>query len=206
MIYRVCVNSHFLRIATYAQGANSRFPVQYLRTADTRNILSALAAREDGTPISTDKQRRIHTEALWDEQLVNSLTERFSKGHWIFARNATSTPLITSDNPMSFRTGDNRQWRKAGILAAGVYVVFALAPDIVLYAYPDEPKYQALAKFADCLSPVDLSEEMVESENSGQVFMASRFVISNRNNFEAERAFALTIGTDLYADPVTCHG
>jgi hypothetical protein len=40
---------------------------------------------------------------------------------------------------------------------------------------------------------------MVESENSGQVFMASRFVISPRNNFDRERAFAKTIGTDIYA-------
>ncbi|WP_276571626.1 hypothetical protein [Bradyrhizobium sp. dw_78] len=44
---------------------------------------------------------------------------------------------------------------------------------------------------------------MVESENSGQVFMASRFVLSNRADFDAERAFAPTIGSDIYAPPST---
>lgn len=169
--------------------------VQHLRTADTRDILAALAAGEDGQPISPLERRYIHTEALWDEKLVNDLAQRFSTGHWIFARNDTATPLITSDNPISFRTGDNRLWCKASILAEGVYLVFALAPDIMFYAYPDEPKYKAFAKFDSCLSPVVFSDEMAESENSGQVFMATRFVISNRNNFKAERAFAPTIGT-----------
>jgi hypothetical protein len=40
---------------------------------------------------------------------------------------------------------------------------------------------------------------MVRSENSGQVFMASRFLFSNRGEFEEERAFAKTIGTNFYA-------
>jgi hypothetical protein len=44
-----------------------------------------------------------------------------------------------------------------------------------------------------------LPEGMVEGENTGQVFMASRFLISFRPQFDAERAFASTIGTDIYA-------
>ncbi len=40
---------------------------------------------------------------------------------------------------------------------------------------------------------------MVQDENTAQVFVASRFVISNRAAFEAERNFARTIGTDTYA-------
>jgi hypothetical protein len=38
---------------------------------------------------------------------------------------------------------------------------------------------------------------MIESENTGQVFMASRFVISVRGGFDREREFAKTIGTNL---------
>jgi len=50
------------------------------------------------------------------------------------------------------------------------------------------------------LSPVSFTEEMVESENCAQVFMASRFIISSRRNFDREREFAKTIGTDAYKE------
>jgi hypothetical protein len=40
---------------------------------------------------------------------------------------------------------------------------------------------------------------MVESENTGQVFMATRFVFSNVNDFEKARDFADAIKTDRYA-------
>lgn len=45
------------------------------------------------------------------------------------------------------------------------------------------------------------TDGMVESENTAQVFMASRFVISNRPSFDRERDFSKTIGTDIYAPP-----
>ncbi len=46
-----------------------------------------------------------------------------------------------------------------------------------------------------------MTPEMVESENSGQVFMASHFLVSPKNDFQHARAFAPTIGTDQYAAP-----
>lgn len=46
--------------------------------------------------------------------------------------------------------------------------------------------------------PVVLNEEMVLSENTAQVFMASRFIIAKRAAFDMEREFAKTIGTDYY--------
>lgn len=36
-------------------------------------------------------------------------------------------PFATSDNSMAFRTGDNRQWLRAGILAAGTDLVYPKA-------------------------------------------------------------------------------
>jgi hypothetical protein len=42
---------------------------------------------------------------------------------------------------------------------------------------------------------------MVQDENTAQVFMASRFVISNAPAFSHEREFAKKIGTDIYASP-----
>jgi hypothetical protein len=89
-------------------------------------------------------------------------------------------------------------WLKVRMYSDGTYSVFPMAPDIVMYCHPKEPSWDRLGQFDCCLSPVTFTEEMIESENTGQVFMASRFVISVRDGFDREREFAKTIGTDLY--------
>jgi Protein of unknown function (DUF4238) len=129
---------------------------------------------------------------------ISKLATRIKNATWLFGRNATSTPFIISDNPVAFRTGDNSRWLKIGVYAPGSYSVFPLAPDIVMYCHPPEGPWEKLSTFDCCLSPVSLTEEMVEGENAAQVFMASRFVISPRNDFDREREFAKTIGTDAY--------
>jgi hypothetical protein len=49
------------------------------------------------------------------------------------------------------------------------------------------------------VSPFEFTDGMVEHENAGQVYMASRFVVSPLDNFAFAREFAPTIGTDKYA-------
>lgn len=173
--------------------------LQYLRTVDTREILAAIATAE-GEECSPDEQRRIHTEALWDPQLVNGLTDHFYDSVWLFGRNQTDVSFITSDNPVTFRSADNRRWLRLEIKSSGTYAAYPLAPDLIMYCYPRmEPWNDKLDQFANCLSPVILSSEMVQSENTGQVFMASRFIFSNNNDFKLEREFSATTGTDIYA-------
>ena len=145
------------------------------------------------------RNEELHTELIWNLDQIELLARRFRRSVWIFARNDTATPFITSDNPMTFRTRDNRQWLRAGILSRGTYLAYPMSPQVVLFCHPRHDKFRALGKFADTVSPVVLTEEMVECENTGQVFMASRFLISCRAQFDAERAFAPTIGTDIYA-------
>lgn len=172
---------------------------QLLRTRDTREILSALVALDSGAIPTPQEARELHTELMWDEGQLELLARRFRRSIWIFARNDTQLPFVTSDNPMAFRTGDNRRWLRAGILSRGTYLVFPLSPTVMLYCHPRHGVFRALGQFADALSPVRLDEEMVASDNSGQVFMASRFLISNQPRFDAERAFLPTIGTDIHA-------
>ena len=177
--------------------------VQFLRTLDTREILSALVELDRGEAVSPFEARELHTELMWDEDQIELLAKRFRRSIWVFARNTTATPFVTSDNPMAFRTGDNRQWLRARIVSRGTYLVYPMSPQVVLYCHPPHGKFRALRKFANVVLPVVLSDEMVESENSGQVFMASRFLISNRGRFDEVRAFAKTIGTDIYAPKST---
>lgn len=172
--------------------------VQMLRTLDARELLSAIVELGRGEPVDA---RELHTELIWDSDIVERFAKRFRRSVWIFARNDSATPFVTSDNPVAFRSPDNRQWLRSLVLVPGAYLVFAMSPGVVLYCHPRVGPFRKLGKFADCLSPVMLDDGMVESENSGQVFMASRFVLSNRPDFEAERAFASTIGTDIYAPP-----
>ena len=177
--------------------------VQVLRTLDTRELLSAMVEIDRGEPVDAREARELHTELIWDPHVVERFAKRFRRSIWIFARNDSATPFVTSDNPVAFRSPDNRQWLRSLVLVPGAYLVFAMSPRVVLYCHPRVGSFRKLGKFANSLSPVVLDGGMVESENSGQVFMASRFVISNRPDFDAERAFAPTIGTSIYAPPPT---
>lgn len=179
--------------------ASKYFALQYLRTKDIRDILGALAGKESEEALSTPDIRILHTELLWNERAVGDLEEQFREAVWIFALNQTAIPFVTSDNPIAFRKADNRRWLRLPSFASGTYAVFPLSPDVVLFCFPRAAPWKgALDEFSNCISPATLNEEMVCSENTGQVFMASRFIISNRSDFDTERKFAATIGTDVW--------
>ena len=175
--------------------------LQFLRTADARDILAAFAEQKVyGRPVAGSEKRLLHLEMLWSDGTHRSLAERINNATWLFGRNTTATPFITSDNPVAFRAGDNSMWLKVGMYSNGAYSVFPMAPDIVMYCHPKEGQWQKLGQFDCSLSPVTFTEEMVEDENTAQVFMASRFVVASRNGFDREREFAKTIGTDHYKE------
>ena len=180
---------------------SSFIAVQFLRTSEQRDIF-ALFALENGSyksGISEEEKTNLHAQMLCSGGLVESIAQRIFGSIWIYARNRTNTPFWTSDNPVAFKTGDNRMWLKGpGIFSSGSYVVFPLTPSYVLYC--KEPKHWASIKKIDsCLSPVPFTDEMVQHENSGQVFMATRHVISAFKEFSWAEEFVKSIGTDIYA-------
>lgn len=174
--------------------------LQFLRTAEQRDILS-LYAEEHGSyqvGVSPDEKINLHATLLCGEGLVNDIADRIYGSIWIFARNTTERPFFTSDNPVCIKTPDNKMWLKApGILSIGTYVVFPLSPSIILYC-KERAHWQKVEAFDCTLSPVVFSTDMVDHENSGQVFMASRFVISPKDDFDFAREFVESIGTDMY--------
>ncbi len=174
--------------------------LQFLRTADSRETLSAFySAASDLDEPSKDEKRRLHTGVLWHDDIVEMFASTIRDATWVFGRNESLRPFMTSDNPVAFRTADNRRWLKAGMLGGETYLVHPLAPDVVMYCYPAKGVWEQVERFNGHVSPVIFTNELVDSENSGQVFMASRFVVSPRDDFERERAFARTIGTDTFA-------
>ncbi|MGA9060208.1 MAG: DUF4238 domain-containing protein [Terracidiphilus sp.] len=173
--------------------------LQFLRTADSRDLLASFVEQKvTGKPVPEAEKRLLHLSMLWEDSIYERLAERIRNATWMFGRNLTATPFVTSDNPVAFRNGDKAMWLKAGMYSGGTYSVFPMAPDIVMYCHPKESQWEKLGRFDCRLSPVTFTEKMVESENSGQVFMASRFVISSRDSFDREREFAKSISTDLY--------
>jgi hypothetical protein len=169
--------------------------VQWLRTLDQREIIGALAELD---PTDAREHARQHTNLMWDLHIVNPIRDRIKSSVWIFGRNETEVPFITSDNPIAFKTPDNRQWTRGGILDPGVYAVYPLSPDIVMYCHDPVGKWSVVSKFHNCLSPVQFTEELVDSDNCGQVFMASRFVFSPTNKFDNAKDFAEAIATNRY--------
>lgn len=184
--------------------------LQILRTADQREILSLLIEEKDKYPLSkslsADERANMHARVLCEPGLVDKVAERIDNSIWVFARNTTAKPFHTSDNPVAFKTHNNRMWLKGpNILMPGAYAVFPLSPTVVLYC-KDQEQWKQVKAFADCLSPVEFTEGMVDHENSGQVFMASRFIISPKDDFEYAKEFVKSIGTDMYADKQPADG
>lgn len=176
--------------------------LQFFRTADARSALAAFAV-ESGYPVeSEDEERALHVELLWESGLVQSLADRLKGCSWVFGRNETEMPFVTSDNPIAFRLQDNSMWVKAGIFVEGAYATYPLSPDIIMYCYPNEGLWkEAKIEIFDCrISPVKFHAAMIQGDNSGQVFMASRFVMSNKATFDTEREFAKTIGTNAFRE------
>jgi hypothetical protein len=162
-------------------------------------------AQEHGTyktGVDAEEKINLHARMLCDGDVVPELAARVFESIWLFARNGTTTPFMTSDNPVCIKTGDNRMWLKGpGILSLGTYVVFPLSPSVVLYC--KEPNHWRKLKDVDtCVSPVDFTSDMVDHENSGQAFMATRFVMSPTEDFAFIHSFLPSIGTDLYAPQV----
>jgi hypothetical protein len=184
------------RYSVYATYLSSLDIARPVATADE-------SAQPDATldPQSEEDRRKIHTDFLYDPNFVVLLADRIDKAIWIFGRNRSKTPFITSDNPVAFKTGNNRMWIKAGMLERGAYAVFPLSPEIILYCHDREPPFNSLSRFDRSVSPVEFDPELAWSDNTGQVFMANRFVISSMNDFDAARDFAQSIGTDRYALP-----
>jgi hypothetical protein len=176
--------------------------LQHLRTADKRDLLKAFAEqRVYKRTLTKEEASELHTYMLWREDSFRSLQKRIQECSWLFARNDTAIPFVTSDNPLLFKTGDNRMWVKVSIFSEGTYAVYPLAPDLIMYCHPREGRWAPIEKFDATLSPVQFTNDMVEHENNGQVFSASRFVLSKTNDFAFARAFAPTIGTDIHASP-----
>lgn len=174
---------------------------QYFRTLEMRELLSFLLGdvnAEFGT-LDAEEQKVQLLKILAGAGVIEEMSESLHNAIWIFAKNGSRTPLATSDHPVCIKSHDSRTWVKGfAPLVDGQYIVLPLAPDVVMYC-KERSKWEALRRFDCTVSPVILDQAMVEHENAGQAFAATRFIFSDRENFDDVRSFIPSIGTHVYA-------
>ncbi len=169
--------------------------LQFYRTADQREIMKLYMkilgiVKQD---ISDEEIRSLHAQLLCElsdgHGLVADLEKRIRESIWIFARNKSTTPFLTSDTPVLMRTPDSRQWWKGvQIFDPGMYIVYALNSQIILFCH-ERSFWKKIEFMNNCLSPILLTSEMVQSENSGHAGLSSRFVFSKVNDFQFVQSF-----------------
>jgi hypothetical protein len=171
--------------------------VQYLRTVETREIAALFAIDSGAYPKGLSKDERVNLHArilagdgaeLCAQGPVRDIADQLYNSIWMFGKNATATPFFTSDNPVVIRTGDCKLTLKVGILGKGVHVTLPLSPSIALFCY-ERSFWQVAKRYSNHLSPVVFTDELVEGENWGQMFVASRFVFSPKRHDDFGRRF-----------------
>ncbi len=169
--------------------------LQIFRTLELRKhlaqFLEAIHNRVGGTSSTYSKEelREYGVRVLYDLNLVDNFAGLIAKQIWVFAANFSHHEFYTSDNPVLFKSHDNKFWQTFKELPSeGSQVIFPLSPRLILYMH--EPEYWSkIKKFDGRLSPVTFTDHMVEHENSGQVGCSTRFIYSRCADFDFARMF-----------------
>lgn len=133
--------------------------------------------------------RSLHTQLLWDKKSMDNVTKRIADCIWIFAKNDSAQPFYTSDNPALVKSFDNKEWLfGSDVFEHGMYIVYPLSTKWILYCKDRQP-WRKLSRFDGLVSPVEVTVDMVNHENSGQVGRSTRFIFSNSPNFRFAREY-----------------
>lgn len=180
---------------------------QYYRTLEFYDLLPFLISESrsklDVQDLSEEEKNLLHFHFLANSGCVENFTNDLFSSIWIFAKNPSRAQLITSDHPVSIKNFENTMWIK-GIaeLSDGEYVVYPLSPKVVMYC-KERQRWSKLDNFDRTVSLIELNEEMVHHENAGQCFMATRFLMSQNDDFDEVKNFIPSIGTELYSSGAT---
>jgi hypothetical protein len=174
---------------------------QYFRTREMRELLAFLF-EEAGPdiPLASEEEEKAAAFAfLGTAGVIEAMSESIHDAVWVFAKNTSNMSLVTSDHPVCIKDANSKMWIK-GVepLKDGSYVVYPLAPDVVMYC-KEKSRWQVLRRYDCKISPVVLTEEMVEHENAGQAFASTRFIFSNQPSFTELEEFIPSIGTNVHS-------
>jgi hypothetical protein len=163
--------------------------VQMLRTPEQRKILREFHRKTTGPLPSGDETADLHLHLLWNSKLVQKIADHLTTFVWVVTINRTDIPYWTSDHPVLVKDGESKHWLSGPrVFDLGVQVIFPVSPVHMLYCI--EPEAWASTKeFDGSISPVPITEYMVQHENSGQVGMSTRWVFSPDRDFSFATEF-----------------
>lgn len=158
---------------------------QHLRTAAFRDYYIELIDQgKQSETISVQKNselaKLLHSKMLFNNDLVNAITDTIYSGIWILGQAPEGKVLYTSDNPIHLITDVNK---KAGIFSDVIFVSYPLLPGLILMIISpitakrlgfDESEYKI----------VDLKREGVDWFNKQRIAGAYRVVLCSNNELD----------------------
>ena len=124
----------------------------------------------------------IQGSMILNKENLATIAEGFYNLTWVVLLNQTSSPFVTSDNPICRRAHVTHPFLSmAGLNSPGVEVFFPLSPDVLLLMYDGEyHKYKSGHDRA--LRKVVLLDN-IDYYNSCEFFNSNRWTISSENDF-----------------------
>ncbi|MGG5461840.1 DUF4238 domain-containing protein [Clostridium sp. B9] len=128
-------------------------------------------------------EKIMHLNSLLDSNYIGALTNFISNSHWMFIKNETQTPFITSDNPVcripKYYVDEIYGEKIYPIFSDTLEINFPLSPNILLRIFRNQTSnYEKLKKFRNRVVPVK-EIEMVDIINQFQCIMANEKIFIN---------------------------
>ncbi|MNS87673.1 hypothetical protein D3C72_1216230 [compost metagenome] len=175
--------------------------VQFLRTRDTRNMISELGQKfiktigkaffkENGFDptdltfnLNPDFGAAMQADMIFGQNKLNHYVEKIGSHIWILVDNKTEIPFVTSDHPVTLH---NQTANGLGIAAPGIEITLPLTSKLLLHLI-DRTLYGSKYSELDNSIKVITKDENIIHYNSRQILSA------NRQIFNAQEDFALAI-------------
>lgn len=160
---------------------------QLLRTSEARTLLLQGIPPLEEASDEEESQREFHIALLWNDELVEEISNWVHSCTWTFRVNTMRETLYTSDDPVKVRSRTQHlHWAQAA--SKGAYLLIPLTPRILMYCF-DPQEWNALKQFDCQLISTPLEPELVKDTNVHQVGHSRRFVFSDKDDFSLAKEF-----------------
>ncbi len=133
--------------------------------------------------IDADRESVIQGNMILNINRIIELAQSFYNLTWVLGINKSSTPLLTSDNPIGTIPHVIHPFLPMnGIGSKGVEVFFPLSPKYLLLMYDGD--YHKISSFDRRYYSID-DEKDIEHYNKMCAYNSAQYIISNEQGFEA---------------------
>jgi len=149
---------------------------------ETHNLSDIEKVALDQLEIDPDFAKILHTQLLFDADIINSTISTLNKHIWLIGINNTTLPLYTSDHPVVKKAHKkDRLHSNLGLESEGIEIAFPLTPKYILII--KEGQYFKALKNRNYKS-ILLKREDVSYYNELQIFQSDRQIYCPSASFE----------------------